>query len=342
MRPAPARLVVLAAALALAVALALAGCAVPAEPTVRPTVAAPEASVAPAPASAPTPPTVEPTPAPVEPVPDVDGVDGVDAAAPRTALAAVGLLEVKGRAPRTGYDRDRFGPAWADVDRNGCDTRNDVLARDLTSVTFTPGTHDCVVLSGTLADPYSGATIAFVRGQDTSSAVQVDHVVALSDAWQKGAQQWDGPTREAFANDPLNLLAVDGSLNQRKGDGDTATWLPPDKGYRCAYVARQVAVKVRYGVWVTAAERDAMVRVLSGCPDEPLPDGTAPPASTAPPATAPEPAPEAVPGPGADPATPVHYASCAAAREAGAAPVRVGDPGYGTHLDGDRDGIGCE
>ena len=129
-------------------------------------------------------------------------------------------LEVKGRAPKAGYDRDLFGPAWADTDRNGCDTRNDVLRRDLTSITLKPGTNGCVVLSGPLQDPYTGQTISFVRSQDTSSAVQIDHVVALADAWHKGAQEWSAETREQFANDSANLRAVDGSTNQRKGAGD--------------------------------------------------------------------------------------------------------------------------
>jgi hypothetical protein len=205
-------------------------------------------------------------------------VGGTDMAvgAPGTALATVDDLTVKGRAPKTGYDRDEFGPAWADVDRNGCDTRNDVLARDLTSVTFEPGTQECVVLTGTLADPYTGSEIAFRRGRTTSSEVQVDHVVALSDAWQKGAQALDDETRRLLANDPLNLLAVDGPTNGAKGDGDTATWLPPSTDHRCEYVARQVAVKVRYELWVTEAERDAMRRVLSTCPDEPLPTAPRP------------------------------------------------------------------
>jgi len=173
-------------------------------------------------------------------------------------------LEVKGRAPRTGYEREEFGPAWADVDRNGCDTRNDVLARDLTGVTFEEGTHRCVVLAGTLADPYTDEVIAFERGPE-SARVQIDHVVALSDAWQKGAQQWDDETRRRFANDPANLLAVDGSANSAKGDGDAATWLPPSTGYRCAYVVRQVRVKAAYGLWVTPAERDAVSRQLDRC-----------------------------------------------------------------------------
>lgn len=189
-------------------------------------------------------------------------------------MAVASQLTVKGRAPKTGYDRDLFGSGWVDTNRNGCDTRNDILARDLSDVTYRAGTRNCVVESGTLADPYSGTLISFVKGNTTSNDVQIDHVVALSDAWQKGAQQWDTTKRTAFANDPVNLLAVDGSLNAQKGDGDTATWLPPNKLYRCAYVARQVAVKHSYGLWVTQAEQDAMVRVLSTCPEEALPMAT--------------------------------------------------------------------
>jgi hypothetical protein len=188
-----------------------------------------------------------------------------------SALAALGTLAVKGRAPRTGYDRALFGQAWADVDHNGCDTRNDVLRRDLTAEEIKPGTHGCLVLSGTLRDPYLGVTIAFTRGKSTSSKVQIDHVVPLSDAWQKGAQQWSTSRRTAYANDLLNLLAVDGLTNQRKSDGDAATWLPPNKAYRCPYAARQIAVKARYGLWVTGAERDALARILATCPSQTLP-----------------------------------------------------------------------
>ena len=190
---------------------------------------------------------------------------------PGSAVTTLATLTIKGRAPRSGYERDLFGQAWADVDRNGCDTRNDILRRDLTRTTLKPGTRGCVVLKGTLNDPYTGTVIAFVRGQGTSNAVQIDHVVALSDAWQKGAQRWSTARRTAFANDPLNLLAVDGPTNQRKGDGDAATWLPPRKAFRCAYVARQIAVKQRYALTVTLAERDAMVRVLTACPGQALP-----------------------------------------------------------------------
>ncbi len=198
-------------------------------------------------------------------------VTAAELAAARTALAG---LEVQGRAPRTGYERELFGEAWADVDGNGCDTRNDVLARDLLGTTTRPGTAGCVIQSGTLPDPYGGRSLAFVRGPETSPEVQIDHVVALSDAWQKGAQAWDPLTRTAFANDPANLLAVDGDLNQAKGAGDAATWLPPHRPFRCRYVIRQAQVKARYGLWVTAAERDAIDRELDRCEVLPAPAAT--------------------------------------------------------------------
>lgn len=146
------------------------------------------------------------------------------APAANKALATLDTLEVKGRAPKTGYDRALFGQAWTDdvnVDsgHNGCDTRNDILRRDLTNVVLKPGSNGCAVQSGTLADPYTGTTIPFVRGPQTSSAVQIDHVVALSDAWQKGAQQLSAAQRADFANDPRNLQATDGPTNQQKGEG---------------------------------------------------------------------------------------------------------------------------
>lgn len=187
------------------------------------------------------------------------------------ALTVLNTLAVKGRAPKTGYSRDQFGAAWADVDHNGCDTRNDILNRDLTDKTYKANTHDCVVASGVLQDPYTGTRIDFVRGQDTSTAVQIDHVVALSDAWQKGAQQLTEDERRNLANDPYNLLAVDGPSNQRKSDGDAATWLPANTGFRCEYVARQIGVKQKYRLWVTQAEHDAMANVLATCPAQTIP-----------------------------------------------------------------------
>ena len=185
---------------------------------------------------------------------------------PGLATALLETLAVKGRAPKTGYTRAQFGQAWADVDRNGCDTRNDILKRDLAEIVYKPGTRNCVVLSGTLIDRYSGETINFVRGNTSSMEVQIDHVVALSNAWQSGIFKSDLATRKSFANDPLNLLAVKGSLNSQKRDGDAATWLPPNKPFRCDYVSRQVEVKVKYNLWLTRAEKDTIIRILSNPP----------------------------------------------------------------------------
>lgn len=178
-------------------------------------------------------------------------------------------LAVKGRAPKTGYARENFSSGWSEVD--GCDTRNLILQRDLRDLRFK--TDGCTVLGGVLNDPYTGKTINFVRGVGTSSKVQIDHVVALSDAWQKGAQKIGWEARFNLYHDPLNLLAVDGPTNSKKRDSDAASWLPPRKSYRCKYVARQIAVKYKYRLWVTSAEKQAMQRVLSTCPTQKIPLG---------------------------------------------------------------------
>ncbi len=177
------------------------------------------------------------------------------------SISALNSLEVKGRAPKTGYSRAQF-PHWSDLDRNGCDARNDILKRDLTEVIFKAGTRDCKVISGVLLDPFSNKVLTFTS---VKSAVDIDHLVALSNAWQTGAAYFDRSKRSQIANDPLNLLAVDARLNRQKGDGDAATWLPPHKPFRCEYVSRQVAVKAKYSLWVTAAEKDAITRVLNQC-----------------------------------------------------------------------------
>jgi hypothetical protein len=190
---------------------------------------------------------------------------------PGLATAVLETLAVKGRAPKTGYTRAQFGPAWADVDRNGCDTRNDILKRDLTSITYRAKTRNCVVESGTLVDRYSGETINFVKGNISSMEVQIDHVVALSNAWQTGAFKLTADQRKALSNDPLNLFAVKGRLNSQKGDGDAATWLPPLKSFRCSYVAQQIAVKAKYSLWVTAPEKAAIVSILAKCPTQKVP-----------------------------------------------------------------------
>ena len=286
-----------------------------------------------------------------------------DTADPNSNLAVdvLSALEVKGRAPKTGYSRDEFGPAWADVDRNGCDTRNDILNRDLEQVAYRDNTQNCVVITGVLNDPYTATQINFQRGQDTSTAVQIDHVVALSDAWQKGAQQLTAEQRRLFSNDPLNLLAVDGPANQQKSDSDAASWLPGNTAFRCDYVSRQVAVKHRYDLWVTAAEKDAIARVLEACPGQEVPtDDTvytitatatttveqppvapvveqpAPeqPAPVQPAAVAPAPAPA-----GTDP----RFPNCKQAIAAGYGNYIQGvNPEYDWYRDGDNDGINCE
>jgi hypothetical protein len=151
----------------------------------------------------------------------------------------------------------------------GCATRDRILRRDLTAKTYVAGsTCRGRVQSGTLYDPYTGDIIMYVRAN--GSNVDIDHVVALLDAWQKGAQQWSAAKRRMFANDPLDLLAVGAAVNRAKGDSDAATWLPPRKSFRCDFIARQITVKVKYGLWVTTAEGDAMARVLAACPDQRL------------------------------------------------------------------------
>lgn len=304
-----------AAALTLA-ALLTAGCGSPAEPA--PTDAPPQATPAAAPPGSST-------------TPDGAGTDAtIPGPAPATdALTLLATLPIRGRAPKTGYERDNFGQRWTDdvdVDggHNGCDTRNDILGRDLTVVVTRGGANGCKVLTGVLFDEYTGETVDFLSGEETSPLVQIDHVVALSNAWQTGAQQLDEATRTALSNDPLNLQAVGGAVNQQKSDGDAATWLPPRKEYRCRYIQRQIQVKARYGLWVTQAEHDAMSRELGDCAGA---ERDASPRET----TGSSPEPESV-----------HFASCAAARAAGAAPMHAGEPGYRTGLDGDGDGTACE
>lgn len=266
------------------------------------------------------------------------------------SLEKLNQLEVKGRAPKTGYDRSLFGNSWVDTDKNGCDTRNDMLRRDLVGTTTKPGTRGCVVLSGSLSDPYTGSLISFMRGKGTSEAVQIDHVVALSDAWQKGAQKLTEEQRIAFANDPINLLAVDGPTNQQKSDGDAATWLPPKTSFRCEYVSKQIDVKAKYGLWVTEAEKVAMTDVLTS-PDcgaraeipqsepayeeqvAPAPIEESAPAYYVPPVEQAPVVPEA----------PVQYfKNCTEAYKAGRYDIPATDPAYRPALDGNKDGVACE
>lgn len=202
------------------------------------------------------PPAAEPSPTPVSQNSDT-----------QLAIEALNELTVKGRAPKTGYARGQFGGGW--TSQNGCDTRNIILYRDLENPVVDD---ECRVTSGLLRDPYTAMTIQFSRSD--GAAVQIDHIVALSDAWQKGAQSLTAEMREQLANDPLELLAVEGDINQQKGDADAASWLPPNKGFRCEYVARQIAVKQKYMLWVTQPEKSAIEQVLAGCPGQRLPSAT--------------------------------------------------------------------
>ena len=264
-----------------------------------------------------------------------------------SAAAALAKLPVKGRAPKTDYSRAQFGDGWADT--GGCDTRDRILTRDLTARTYLDS---CRVGSGMLEDPYTAQPIHYVRG---ASEVDIDHVVALSDAWQKGAQQWSPTTREAFANDPLELLAVDARANRAKGDGDAATWLPANKSFRCSYVARQVAVKTKYRLWVTQAEKDAIGRVLATCPGQKLPAPGTPvhvtatntPTTSA--TTPAQPAPSSAPAPASAgaPNKPVSEINCSDfATHAAAQRWFTAHGGSAANdvagLDGNHDGTACQ
>ncbi len=184
------------------------------------------------------------------------------------ARAQLAALQIKSWDRAQDFKRYRFGQAWSDdvnveFGHNGCDTRDDILRRDLANLVVRPGT--CFAQSGTLHDPYTGTTIDFVRGPDTSDSVEIDHVVSLADAWYKGARLWEAQRRVDFANDPINLLAVSPKANFDKAFRDAASWLPPNEAFRCDFVARQVNVKTVYGLWVSSKEKQAIAEVLARC-----------------------------------------------------------------------------
>lgn len=188
-----------------------------------------------------------------------------DTSAP-LAITILEQLEVKGRAPKTGYARTEFYAGWPNID--GCSLRQRIIKREL-GATAVLADDQCTVISGEFDEPYTGSHLIFHEKSDFTTGIQIDHVVALSDAWQKGAQYFDADTRYQIATDPLNLLAVNSKANQGKSDGDAATWLPANKAFRCQYIARQISVKYKYHLWVTQAEHDAMTNVLTTCPNEP-------------------------------------------------------------------------
>ncbi|MFW6695538.1 HNH endonuclease family protein [Streptomyces sp. MAR4 CNX-425] len=222
-------------------------------------------------------PDPDPNPAPRRAASPLDNPDGTaPGLAPLTTAAdraaarrLIDRLTTAAPGGGDGYDRDEFGYAWLDTATgvplagNGCDTRNDLLRRDGRDIRLESG-DDCVVEEMELADPYAGRDIEFERGPSSSMEVQIDHVVPLSYAWRLGAARWPEDERRKLANDPLNLLAVDGGTNSSKGDSGPAEWLPPDERIRCAYGVRFAQVALRYELPVAAADKEAMGRQCRG------------------------------------------------------------------------------
>ena len=189
--------------------------------------------------------------------------ESIDKSDENLAINILERLEVKGRAPKTNYNREEFYKTWPTVD--GCNLRQKIIKREFGDSAVLDG---CTVMKGEYDEPYTGEHLIFNSKEEISKGIQIDHVVALSDAWQKGAQYMDKSVRYEMATDPLNLLAVDSKANQGKSDGDAATWLPKNKKFRCQYVARQVFVKYKYKLWVTEAEKNAIYDILVTCPKE--------------------------------------------------------------------------
>jgi hypothetical protein len=183
-----------------------------------------------------------------------------------------GIAEVPVRRRGHDYRRDAFGDSWTDDNpapggHNGCDTRNDILDRDLVDKTYV-SIKRCpnAVASGTLHDPYTNATVPFVRGAQVGAAVQIDHIVPLALAWDLGARSWTDDMRVRFANDPANLLAVDGPANQDKGDKEPATWMPPNHAFWCQYAVQFANVLRGYGLAVDAPSAAVLRDAAATCP----------------------------------------------------------------------------
>jgi hypothetical protein len=267
-------LVGLAAVLAPLVAERGDGSVAPSSParTIAPTAStAPSASASPT-ASPQPPPKPEPTrdAGPVDEPPPAPEDDDASAAYQRALDTASSLGEIDRTQTIPDYRRDSFGDGWIDIDRNGCSTRNDVLERDLDAVTWLPDRR-CVVATGTLQDPYTGASIPFFHdavapeGDRGSQGVQIDHIISLSAAHAGGAWAWTEAERVAFANDPETLIAVDGGANASKGDRGPSAWLPDDPGYWCDYAADYVGIAADYGLAVERADRLMLRDVLQAC-----------------------------------------------------------------------------
>ena len=183
-----------------------------------------------------------------------------------------GIAEVPVRIRGHDYRRDAFGDTWTDDNpapggHNGCDTRNDILDRDLVDKTYV-SIKRCpnAVATGTLYDPYTNATIAFVRGNQTGAAVQIEHIVPLAYAWDQWARNWTDEMRVRFANDPANLLAVEGQVNQDKGDKQPADWMPPNRAFWCQYAVQFAEVLRGYGLPVDAPSAMVVRDAAATCP----------------------------------------------------------------------------
>lgn len=191
------------------------------------------------------------------------GVLAADAETVAGALAALDSLPPVPAGAVPSYEREEFLPGgWADLDGDGCYTRNEILARDLEQVTYLADGENCKVATGRLADPYTGTVIEFNREESTQT-VQIDHIVALAEAWRAGAWEWTKDQRKAFANDPAELLAVAGAANQSKGDRGPASWLPDAN--RCGYGAAYANLAARYQLGIAEADREALRNLLKSC-----------------------------------------------------------------------------
>ncbi|WP_084129181.1 DUF1524 domain-containing protein [Demequina sp. NBRC 110055] len=341
------------AALAVAVAILAAGCAVPADSVSTSGETSVNASPTPVSSIPSASATAEPSPSPSASRAEASPSPSASSDAAGSAMAAVFALAVREAASSDGYSREQFGDGWVDVDRNGCSTRDDMLGERLKNIEISGS---CTVTAGDLPDPFTGEWIHFERGG--ASEVDIDHLVALSAAWTTGAQDLTYSERVSFANDPLNLEPVDAGENRSKGDDDASEWLPPEADFRCEYVARQVAVKAKYSLWVTPAELDAMVDVLETCPDQELPApgdqpvvstglGEAPaPAKTAEPQDTPAPKKssnaQAAPTETSEPELDERYPYCKDLPSGYGPYVKGTDPEYEWYSDRDGDGVVCE
>lgn len=183
-----------------------------------------------------------------------------------------GIAVLPRRTHRYDYRRSAFGDSWDDNNdapggHNGCDTRNDILDRDLVDKTYV-SIRRCpdAVATGVLHDPYTSTDVAFQRGARVGASVQIDHIVPLSYAWDMGAYDWPDQQRLRFANDPANLIAVQGHANQDKRDSPPADWMPPNTAFACQYAIQFIAVLRGYSLPVDQASTGVLRQAAATCP----------------------------------------------------------------------------